>query len=75
MFSPLMNDCRTDDLCCSYVISRYYRRHEVTSRIAFFMLGAAGFAGGFGGLAASGLLRLGSVGSVTSWRVTFLIEG
>lgn len=59
----------------SYLVSRYYRRHEVTTRISFFMLGAAGFAGGFGGLLASGLLRLGSVGSVKSWRVIFLVEG
>lgn len=59
----------------SYVISRYYRRHEVTTRISFFMLGAAGLAGGFGGLLASGLLALGNVGSVTSWRVIFLVEG
>ncbi|KAF1928813.1 MFS general substrate transporter [Didymella exigua CBS 183.55] len=59
----------------SYLVSRYYRRHEVTTRISFFMLGAAGFAGGFGGLLASGLLRLGSVGSVRSWRVIFLVEG
>lgn len=59
----------------SYLVSRYYRRHEVTTRISCFMLGAAGFAGGFGGLLASGLLRLGSVGSVTSWRVIFLVEG
>ncbi|KAJ4982903.1 hypothetical protein SVAN01_11605 [Stagonosporopsis vannaccii] len=59
----------------SYLVSRYYRRHEVTTRISFFMLGAAGFAGGFGGLLASGLLRLGSVGGVTSWRIIFLVEG
>jgi MFS family permease len=59
----------------AYVVSRFWRRHEVTTRIAFFMLGAAGFAGGFGGLLASGLLRLGSIGSVTSWRVIFLVEG
>lgn len=59
----------------SYLVSRYYRRHEVTARISFFMLGAAGIAGGFGGLLASGLLRLGSVGSVKSWRVIFLVEG
>ncbi|KAF3001864.1 hypothetical protein E8E13_004857 [Curvularia kusanoi] len=59
----------------SYLISRYYRRHEVTVRICFFTLGAAGLSGGFGGLLASGLLRLGSVGNVKSWRVIFLIEG
>jgi|SRR5690242_17911830 len=38
------------------------------------MLGAAGLAGGFGGLLASGFLRLGSVGSVSSGGFIFLVE-
>jgi hypothetical protein len=59
----------------SYVVSRYYRRGEVTTRVSFFMLAAAGLAGGFGGLLASGLLSLGSIGSVSSWRNIFLVEG
>lgn len=59
----------------SYVVSRYYRRGEVTTRVSFFMLAAAGLAGGFGGLLASGLLSLGSIGSVNSWRNIFLVEG
>ncbi|KAH7021366.1 major facilitator superfamily transporter [Microdochium trichocladiopsis] len=59
----------------SYVISRYYRRSEVTTRVSFFMLAAAGLAGGFGGLLASALLALGSIGSVTGWRNIFLVEG
>ncbi|KAH7324170.1 major facilitator superfamily transporter [Stachybotrys elegans] len=59
----------------SYVVSRYYRRSEVTTRVSFFMLAAAGLAGGFGGLLASGLLSLGRVGSITSWRIIFLVEG
>ncbi|KAK6063337.1 transporter [Seiridium cupressi] len=59
----------------SYVISRYYRRSEVTTRVSFFMLAAAGLAGGFGGLLASGLLALGSIGSIQSWRNIFLVEG
>ncbi len=59
----------------SYVVSRYYRRHEVTTRVSFFMLGSAGLAGGFGGLLGSGLLALKSVGTVKSWRVIFLVEG
>lgn len=59
----------------SYVISRYYRRSEVTTRVSFFMLAAAGFAGGFGGLLASALLALGKIGTVTGWRNIFLVEG
>ncbi|KAF9869578.1 major facilitator superfamily transporter [Colletotrichum karsti] len=59
----------------NYVVSRYYRRSEVTTRISFFMLGAAGLASAFGGLLASGLLSLGSIGTVNSWRNIFLVEG
>ncbi|WQF82900.1 Putative major facilitator superfamily, MFS transporter superfamily [Colletotrichum destructivum] len=59
----------------SYVVSRFYRRSEVTTRVSFFMLGAAGLASAFGGLLASGLLSLGSIGSVSSWRNIFLVEG
>lgn len=58
-----------------YVISRYYRRTEVTTRISFFMLASAGFAGGFGGLLASALLSVGRIGSIQSWRNIFLVEG
>ncbi|CAG9989662.1 unnamed protein product [Clonostachys byssicola] len=59
----------------SYVVSRYYRRSEVTTRVSFFMLAAAGLAGGFGGLLASALLSIPSIGSVSSWRNIFLVEG
>jgi MFS family permease len=59
----------------SYLISRYYRRNEITVRISSFMLGAAGFASGFGGLLASGLLRLDNIGVVKSWRIIFFVEG
>ncbi|KAL0933270.1 major facilitator superfamily transporter [Colletotrichum truncatum] len=59
----------------NYVVSRYYRRGEVTTRISFFMLCAAGLSSAFGGLLASGLLSLGSIGDVHSWRNIFLVEG
>lgn len=59
----------------SYVISRYYRRAEVTTRVSFFMLASAGLAGGLGGLLASALLALGRIRSVTGWRNIFLVEG
>jgi MFS family permease len=60
----------------SYVVSRYYRRTEVTTRVSFFMLVAAGLAGGFGGLLASGLLALGKIADgVDSWRNIFFVEG
>lgn len=60
----------------SYVVSRYYRRSEVTTRVSFFMLAAAGLAGGFGGLLASGLLALGKIADgIDSWRNIFFVEG
>ncbi|KAI9164134.1 LOW QUALITY PROTEIN: transporter [Paramyrothecium foliicola] len=60
----------------SYVVSRYYRRSEVTTRVSFFMLAAAGLAGGFGGLLASGLLALGEIANgIDSWRNIFFVEG
>lgn len=60
----------------SYVVSRFYRRTEVTTRVSFFMLAAAGLAGGFGGLLASGLLSLGTIADgIESWRNIFFVEG
>ncbi|KAI5832433.1 MFS general substrate transporter [Schizophyllum commune Tattone D] len=59
----------------SYLLSRYYRRHELTSRFGCFMLVAAGGAGGFGGLLAAGLLSVGHIGSRSSWQNIFLVEG
>jgi len=60
----------------SYVVSRYYRRTEVTTRVSFFMLAAAGLAGGFGGLLTSGLLSLGTIADgIESWRNIFFVEG
>ncbi|KAJ7578109.1 major facilitator superfamily domain-containing protein [Mycena floridula] len=59
----------------SYLLTRYYRRHELTSRVGCFMLVSAGSAGGFGGLLAAGLLDLGKIGSRKSWENIFLVEG
>lgn len=59
----------------SYVVSRYYRRGEVTTRISFFMLASAGLSSGFGGLLASALLSIDHIGSISSWRNIFLVEG
>ncbi|KAF9023047.1 MFS general substrate transporter [Hymenopellis radicata] len=59
----------------SYLLTRYYRRHELTSRVGCFMLVAAGCAGGFGGLLAAGLLSVDHIGSRKSWENIFLVEG
>ncbi|RXW12939.1 hypothetical protein EST38_g12914 [Candolleomyces aberdarensis] len=58
-----------------YIISRYYRRHELVLRVGIFFGVSPSLAGAFGGLLASGLLKLPDMGIVASWRKIFLIEG
>jgi hypothetical protein len=59
----------------SYLLNRYYRRNELTSRYGVFMLLSAGGAGGFGGLLAAGLLSIDKIGNRSGWRNIFLVEG
>ncbi|KAJ7917548.1 MFS general substrate transporter [Mycena leptocephala] len=59
----------------TYIISRYYRRTELVMRIGIFFGVSTPLAGAFGGLLASGLLHVGDIGTVKSWRKIFLIEG
>lgn len=59
----------------TYLLSRYYRRSELVLRIGIFFGLSPALAGAFGGLLASGLLSVGDIGSVKSWRKIFLIEG
>ncbi|TEB22529.1 MFS general substrate transporter [Coprinellus micaceus] len=58
-----------------YIVSRYYRRQEYVFRVGIFFGIAPSVSGAFGGLLASGLLRVPDFGSVHSWRKIFLIEG
>ncbi|TFK23380.1 MFS general substrate transporter [Coprinopsis marcescibilis] len=58
-----------------YVMARYYRRHELVLRIGIFFGVSPSLAGAFGGLLASGLLRLPDFGIIKTWRKIFLIEG
>lgn len=58
----------------AYYLSRWYRRHEIVLRISFYMV-AGPLAGAFGGLLASGILSLDSVGSLRRWRMIFAVEG
>lgn len=61
---------------CAYMLTRYYRRRELTVRIGFFMLSAAATAQAFGGLLASGFLAVPPIGSLEDrWRNIFLCEG
>ncbi|KAF7370378.1 MFS general substrate transporter [Mycena sanguinolenta] len=59
----------------TYMISRYYRRTELVMRIGIFFGISASLSGAVGGLLASGLLKIGDIGTVKSWRKIFLIEG
>jgi len=58
----------------AYYLSRWYRRSELAFRLALYIV-MAPLAGAFGGLLASGILTLDSVGSLRSWRMIFVIEG
>ncbi|GAB1198275.1 hypothetical protein APSETT444_007589 [Aspergillus pseudonomiae] len=58
----------------SYYLSRWYRRRELAFRISMYMV-MAPLAGAFGGLLASGILKLSSFGSLKEWRMIFAIEG
>ncbi|TEB20092.1 MFS general substrate transporter [Coprinellus micaceus] len=53
----------------------YYRRHELVLRVGVLFGVAPSIAGAFGGLLASGLLKVPDFGIVTTWRKIFLIEG
>lgn len=57
-----------------FFLSRWYRQSELTFRVSLFIISAA-LAGAFGGLLASAILRLDSLGGLHSWRMIFAIEG
>jgi len=58
----------------AYYMSRWYRSSELAFRLSMYIV-MAPLAGAFGGLLASGILTLDSVGSLTTWRMIFIIEG
>lgn len=58
----------------AYYLSRWYRRSELAFRLSLYVV-MAPMAGAFGGLLASGILKLNSFGSLHSWRMIFAIEG
>lgn len=58
----------------AYYLSRWYRRSELSFRIALYVV-MAPLAGAFGGLLASAILKLNSFGSTHSWQMIFAIEG
>lgn len=58
----------------AYYLSRWYRKSELSFRLALYLF-TAPCAGAFGGLLASGILKINSIGRVHSWQNIFLIEG
>ncbi|KAG4029913.1 hypothetical protein MFRU_014g02050 [Monilinia fructicola] len=58
----------------AYYLSRWYRRSELAFRLSLYIV-MAPLAGAFGGLLASGILKLSSFGTLRTWRMIFAIEG
>ncbi|KAH8807107.1 retrograde regulation protein 2 [Xylogone sp. PMI_703] len=58
----------------AYYLSRWYRRAELAFRLSLYIV-MAPLAGAFGGLLASGILKLNHFGSLHTWRMIFGIEG
>ncbi|KAJ9142506.1 MFS general substrate transporter [Pleurostoma richardsiae] len=58
----------------AYYLSRWYRRAELAFRLSLYMV-MAPLAGAFGGLLASGILKLSHFGGLHTWRMIFGIEG
>ncbi|KAK4968188.1 hypothetical protein LTR66_011829 [Elasticomyces elasticus] len=58
----------------AYYLSRWYRRSELAFRLSLYIV-MAPLAGAFGGLLASGILKLSHFGGLQKWRMIFAIEG
>ncbi|KEP53653.1 MFS transporter [Rhizoctonia solani 123E] len=60
----------------AFYLSTYYKRHELVLRIGIFV-SASSLSGAFGGLLASGLLKIPQLKGIPSgaWRNIFLVEG
>ncbi|CAK9779510.1 MFS transporter [Cutaneotrichosporon oleaginosum] len=58
----------------AYYLSRWYRKAELGFRLALYIV-MAPLAGAFGGLLASGILKLNGMGKVHTWQQLFVVEG
>lgn len=58
----------------AFYLSRWYRKDELMLRLGLYIMTAPS-AGAFGGLLASGILKIRGIGSVHTWEQIFLIEG
>ncbi|EPS42485.1 hypothetical protein H072_3603 [Dactylellina haptotyla CBS 200.50] len=58
----------------AYLLSTWYTRYEMGKRFAsFYVIGSVATA--FSGILAYGLMHMGGLGGVTSWRWIFIVEG
>jgi hypothetical protein len=55
----------------AYYMSRWYRRSELAFRLSLYIV-CAPLAGAFGGLLASGILKLNHFGGLKQWRMIFV---
>lgn len=58
----------------AYYLSRWYRRAELGFRLSFY-IAMAPLAAAFGGLLASAILTIPSIGTLHGWRLIFFVEG
>ncbi|KAL1411792.1 hypothetical protein Q8F55_002759 [Vanrija albida] len=58
----------------AYYMSRWYRKRELGFRLGLYIV-MAPLAGAFGGLLASGILKLNGIGGIHTWQQIFFIEG
>lgn len=58
----------------AYYLSRWFQQAELTFYLSLYIV-TAPLAGAFGGLLASGLLKIPASGFIRSWRWIFLVEG
>ena len=58
----------------AYYLSRWYKKDELAWRLSLYIV-CAPLAGAFGGLLASAILTIPSIGTLTTWRMIFFLEG
>jgi sugar phosphate permease len=58
----------------AYYLSRWYRRNELSFRLGLYIV-ASPLAGATGGLLASAIFTIDRIGTLTNWRMLFVVEG
>jgi MFS family permease len=57
----------------AYYLSRFYRKEEFVFRLSMYVVSAP-LAGAFGGLLASGILKIPHIGKYHTWRMIFIVS-